>query len=358
MLRNNSWTENHTYVESSTKHSDGVIALLIAVHVFLMGLTVTGNSLICAAVYRFRALRTPSNFILSSLAILDLVMGVVFVKRIVLLALGRHYRLACHATSELAFATTCLILLHLCLISVERLLAIKYPLRYPSIITKSRAIILLILTWFVGIFGTLVVPHIQGIELDGFGEIREDFHVGSDPNHDVDARQFNLKKPYPIFLISLYFYLPFAIIVFSYGYIFKVSLEQRKRVRREANSFKRISTRRRRNIELKAVRTLGLVVGVFTLCFVPLFSGLVFQQFINNTQVKDILRIFSLIASSSSCINPIVYTWGNLEFRKAFKIILTFRRKEPLDVSEKVAFSTTAGLITNGSTVPHKIMEK
>lgn len=346
--------ENHTHIEASTKHSEGVLALLISLHVFLMGMTMTGNALICAAVYKFRALRTPSNFILASLAALDIIMGLVFLNRVVLLSLGRHYDTACHVTSELAFTITCLILLHLCLISVERLLAIKYPLRYPSIITKSRAIILLVLTWMVGILGTLVLPHIQGKEMKGFDEIREDFHVCSDPNHD--GLQFDVRKPYPIFIISLYFYLPFTVIVFSYGYIFKVSLEQRKRVRREANSFKRVSTRRRRNIELKAVRTLGLVVGVFSLCFVPIFFGLIFQQFINNTQVKDLLRIFSLIASSSSCINPIVYTWGNLEFRKAFKIILTFRRKEPLDVSEKVAFSTTAGLITNGSSAPHKVV--
>lgn len=353
MLRNSSWTENHTDVNSSDEHSEGVVAFLIAIHVFLMGTTVSGNALICAAVYKFRALRTPSNFILSSLAALDIIMGIVFLNRVVILALGKHYTTACHATSELAFSDTCLILLHLCLISTERLLAIKYPLRYPSIITKSRAIIILIFTWIIGIIGTLVIPHIQGKEMDGFPEFRENFHVCSDPNHDSSS--LNVRKPYPIFVISFFFYFPFAVIVFSYGYIFKVSLEQRKRVKREANSFKRISTRRRRNIELKAVKTLGLVVGVFTLCFIPIFTGLVLQQFINNQRVKDFIRIFSLIATTSSSINPIVYTWGNMEFRKAFKILLTFRRKAPLDVSEKVAFSTTAGLITNGSSTPYRL---
>ena len=122
------------------------------------------------------------------------------------------------------------------------------------------------------------------------------------------------------------------------------------------SSFKRKSTRRRRNLELKAAKTLGLVIGVFTLCFVPMFSVLLYQQFENSTRVKDLVRILCLIATTSACINPIVYTWGNLEFRKAFKILLTFRRKVPLGVSEKVAFSTTAGLITNGSTAPHKIV--
>jgi hypothetical protein len=183
--------------------------------------------------------------------------------------------------------------------------------------------------------------------MEGFSEFREAFHVCVDLAGHV--KLIGLQKPYMIFAIAFYFYLPFLIIVFSYGYIFKVSIEQRKRMKHMANSFKRGT--KRRNIELKAAKTLGLVIGVFTLCFVPIFAGVIYQQFHHNSrysaQVMSLMRILSLIATFSACINPMVYTWGNMEFRKAFKILLTFRRKVPLDVSEKVAFSTTAGLITN-----------
>lgn len=339
--------ENHTSLIEGEKLSEGVLAFLISVHVFLMVTTVFGNSMICAAVYKFRALRTPSNFILASLALSDILMGIVFFCRLVILTIGKHFNLACHTTSELAFTDICLILLHLCIISVERLLAIKYPLRYPSIITKSRAIIILCTIWSVAILGTAIIPHLQGHELEGISEFREAFHICVIPARNV--KLVGLHKPYMIFAISFYFYLPFFIIVFSYSYIFKVSIEQRKRMKHVQNSFKRGT--KRRNIELKAAKTLGLVLGVFTICFVPIFAGVIYQQVRYDSrysaEVMSLMRILSLIASFSASVNPMVYTWGNLEFRKAFKILLTFRRKIPLDVSEKVAFSTTAGLITN-----------
>lgn len=75
--------------------------------------------------------------------------------------------------------------------------------------------------------------------------------------------------------------------------------------------------------ERRAARTLGIIMGVFVVCWLPFFLMYVIVPFCDSCCPSDKLIYFiTWLGYINSALNPIIYTIFNMDFRRAFKKLL------------------------------------
>lgn len=75
----------------------------------------------------------------------------------------------------------------------------------------------------------------------------------------------------------------------------------------------------------KAAITLGIIMGVFLICWVPFFCVNIIAAFCKTCIPPIVFKILTWLGYSNSAFNPIIYSIFNLEFREAFQRILASR---------------------------------
>lgn len=76
--------------------------------------------------------------------------------------------------------------------------------------------------------------------------------------------------------------------------------------------------------ERKAARTLGIIMGVFVVCWLPFFLMYVILPFCPECPQPSakFVNFITWLGYVNSSLNPIIYTIFNMDFRKAFKKLL------------------------------------
>ena len=121
-----------------TTNVESIVIIYCVVIGLLIPVAVVGNSLVLAAILRTPSLRSPSTAFLCSLAISDLVVGFIvqplyITSEFVTVAFMQPLvELTSHAACGVSLCT-------MTAISVDRFLALHYHMRYPTLVTTSRA---------------------------------------------------------------------------------------------------------------------------------------------------------------------------------------------------------------------------
>ena len=135
------------------------------VNTLLMLTTIIGNILVLSAIWKTSSLRTPSIILLCGLATTDLAVGLVVQPLFLSMELTLHHSNSVEFPCTLAKAYISLSylacsasLLTVTAISLDRLLAIQYHLRYASVVTVPRVIFVIILNWLLsGLVASLIL---------------------------------------------------------------------------------------------------------------------------------------------------------------------------------------------------------
>ena len=296
-------------------------AIVITIHVLLIIATIFGNSLVIRAFYKFSSLQSASNVILVSLSVADILMTVAFILHIANIIVGKTPppRILCSFASTVSLTFNAIIILHLALISVERFIAVKFALRYHTIVTNRRATIASIVVWLWGI--AVAVGFAQALNTDGlqtFMEFIQALTPCFDRHHEPFSLQSASVRAYLVFLVISLLVVPIVIIMTSYSYIFTVSWKQRRQIQEEDNLQGKLAMKR----EMKGARTVAIVVGICLVSFIPLLVVLCLR-FLASTRIatRKMYAVY-LVASLNACWNPLIYCWRNENFRSSFKKLL------------------------------------
>ena len=115
---------------NSPDHLTGIFITLSVTGILTAAI---GNSLIFLAVWKTKALRTSANYLLVSLSLASLMLIPVLASYTVSLTKSQCDSIMpylCKWSSKIDFALFCVVMEHLVVISLDRLVAIKRPLRY------------------------------------------------------------------------------------------------------------------------------------------------------------------------------------------------------------------------------------
>ncbi|EDO35213.1 predicted protein, partial [Nematostella vectensis] len=282
MSSNNS-CDGASSVESPTTLGIVISVALIAV----IMLALAGNTVVCIAFYRSSNLQSLTVLFILSLAVTDILVASISMP-IWLYFQFSHSSFTC--LPDLFTAWKCLDVLfstasimNLCAISIDRQFAITKPLHYHTIMTTKRALFAL-----TGI-------SLYAVVLSGLVATRWSY--------------------YPLFIFIVAFISPLIVMIQAYSHIFKTALMQARRVYpiRQAYYFKK---------ELKAAKTLAIVMGSFIACWAPFFLANLIVQYENVKISPDTVTGIKFLHYVSSALNPVIYSCTNREFRlKIFRVL-------------------------------------
>ena len=310
--------------------SEEKLTIIISVECVAIIAAVCGNSLVIVAFYKFFNLRTASNVILVSLCTADSLIVIAFIINIsgMFLRLSGYHQVhvlksICEADASLSFTLASVIILHLALISVERFIAVKFSLRYHTIVTKRLALLASIAVWLWAVAVVLVFP--KALRASNNNAYRK-FVRAMHPCLKMCGSKPGSSNGYLIFFVTSMLIIPLVIILCSYSYIFIVAHKHRKQIRDQGN-VQEISNLKR---EMRGARTLAIVVTVCLLSIVPLlistclrFRGKLRDDDTRHPKLKYVKHIVHVFAFCLNAIcNPVIYGWRNEQFRGAFRRLL------------------------------------
>ncbi|XP_040888358.1 adenosine receptor A1-like [Toxotes jaculatrix] len=126
--------------------------LYIATELIIAVLAIIGNVLVCLAVTHNKKLRTVTNYFLVSLAVADILVGLVAIPCAVLTDLGqpRHDLPLCLVLLSILMVLTQSSILSLLAVAAERYVAILLPFQYQRLMSPRNARLALLVTWGLG----------------------------------------------------------------------------------------------------------------------------------------------------------------------------------------------------------------
>jgi hypothetical protein len=117
---------------------------------FICFLTLLGNVLVILAVYRDPSLHSATYYYIVSLAVADLCVGVIVIPLAILFELVRssNFRFLCYLWHVMDVGASTASILALCVIALDRYIAITSPIRYSRSFIARHSSIVIAAIWF------------------------------------------------------------------------------------------------------------------------------------------------------------------------------------------------------------------
>uniref|UniRef100_A0A3Q2NU96 5-hydroxytryptamine receptor 2B n=1 Tax=Fundulus heteroclitus TaxID=8078 RepID=A0A3Q2NU96_FUNHE len=341
--------------------------------------TIGGNILVILAVSLERKLQNATNYFLMSLAVADLLVGVL-VMPIALVTILYNSRwplpdFLCPIWLFLDVLFSTASIMHLCAISLDRYIAIKRPIQHSQYKSRAKALAKIALVWLISIGIAIPIP------IKGLRNLHN--NITFNGNHTCLLKPDTFSE-FIIFGSLTAFFIPLTIMMIIYlltvqvlrkkVYLLRSKVSQRfssspistvfqsdpalaspqaeqtnmldvrlSRLQDKQTvgtmgaptekeiSFRRMSTMGKKSMqtlsnEQRASKVLGIVFLLFVVMWCPFFITNITSALCSGcveTVVSRLMEIFVWVGYVSSGINPLVYTLFNKTFREAFARYIT-----------------------------------
>ena len=189
-------------------------------------------------------------------------------------------------------------------------MAVFDPFRYQLMLTSTKTALIIVFTW-IYCFTISYLPSILG------------YHNWVQDSPCYLAKIFN---KYIVLNLIGNFFLATFIIFFFYGALFKIAARHMREIAAmEAESQRQAAANLQR--QMKAAKTLLIVIGTFSLCWLPFIINLLYIMLTDpndpNSPAKKVQSFLSILLFFNSAVNPIIYARKIPGFRTEFIRILT-----------------------------------
>lgn len=278
-------------------------------------LTVSGNLLVIFVIFLSQNhLSTATNHLILSLSLAGVLIGGFVMPHSMMRSIETCWYFGLifcefHTTVDVVLCNTTI--WHLSFISVDRYLAIFHPLHYRNLMTKKAGAAMIISSWGLAlVFGVATVISNPQVK------IRGDFYkscVGG--CFSLHAREIGLE--YSI----IFYFIPVCIIITVYSRIFFVAQRHAKVIHSYSKGPKLpapLTTK-----DLKATKTLAIVVGTFLFCWTPFFMCNIIDPLIGHSINTLLYESLMWVAYLNTMFNPLIYVFFYSWFRKTAKVLLS-----------------------------------
>ncbi|XP_046846927.1 beta-1 adrenergic receptor-like [Xenia sp. Carnegie-2017] len=300
-------------------YDETFLDIKIAFLMITLIMTLLGNSMVLMAIYYDSRLRTAINFFVACLATSDIAVALLSVtirlftlfseklrlrKSLVTMTLCRFWiwiDIFCEAAS----------IFTLTVISIERYFKICRPYVYCERMTKRLAIYVIVFVW-------IIAALLASLAMLPFG----------DKGIIIDRNQcYNYNKIFYTIAPVVAFFLPLLILIVMYAMIFRIAILHFKKSNRV---LMRDPTSSHYSVykDLKATKTLFIVVSTFIVCWGPFlyFSNIPIWIPIHDPLGKTLKYLKTVIVIilpyANSFFNPIIYACFDKSYQRAFRKIL------------------------------------
>ncbi|XP_024154416.1 adenosine receptor A2b [Oryzias melastigma] len=305
--------------------------IYIGLELVIALLAVAGNILVCWSVCLNSNLQSITNFFVVSLAVADIAVGLLAIPFAITISVGFCAEFhGCLFIACFVLVLTQSSIFSLLAIAVDRYIAIKNPLRYNSLVTGQRAKGIIAFCWVLSVAIGLTPMFGWNTGWNSTITTSENKRCSEGMTECFFEKVVTLH-----YMVYFNFFgcvlVPLFLMLVIYIHIFMAARRQLRlmtlKVSQTPAPGQRAptpsSSRSFLQREVRAAKSLAIIVGLFALCWLPLHIINCYNHLCQNCERPHILvmNIAIILSHANSAVNPFIYAYRIREFRQTFQKI-------------------------------------
>ncbi|XP_078268092.1 glucose-dependent insulinotropic receptor [Rhinoraja longicauda] len=249
--------------------------------------------------------RSASLFFILNLAVADMLVGFTCFGTAVIVLSRQSFattRTLCILRISFVISPSAASILTMVSVGFDRFLAIKVPLRYCQLMTDKIVALIIAGLWSIALLIGFLPVIIQQLK----------------PNkYDNICKLFSVINPNYVIVVFCACFIPASLIfVYFYSVILKIAYSHTRQILESERVSSSVSPSCCHIRDVKAVRTIGILVGCFMVAWAPFSIASIVQACCIKCQLHTLIEDYLwLLGLCNSLMNPLIYSYWQRDVR-------------------------------------------